>query len=218
MFSAFIKGFILGLVAGVPLGPASATVAESAIRRGLKTAIAVGFGGALVDFTYSSAVAAGYGIFLSNHPDVSELLQGIGGVVLIVFGLFTLLKKHDNHTTSKPLHLVQESKRTIFQAILTGIGVSVMNPSLLVSWVVLAGTVLLGLTPFEGFIAGTGVFIGVFLWFLIVALLSHYSHKRWGGEKAGFIPRFVGFVLILYGISLLVKIAMGISTLKPMIH
>jgi arginine exporter protein ArgO len=55
-----------------------------------------------------------------------------------------------------------------------------------------------------GLAASTGIFIGSFAWFLLVAWLTNHG-KRIMGEKAVWIPRVVGVLLICYGCYSLVR-------------
>ncbi len=206
MFEAFLRGLVLGLVAGLPLGPASAAVADTAVRKTLSRALAVGLGGAIVDFAYCLAVVSGLGVVFEHSPHLQETFLAVGGVMAILFGAFT--------ATRRPLDLEHPSSprpieaRTLARYVGTGITISVANPALVVSWVLLAGTALADLVRLEGALAATGVFVGVFSWFTIVALLSHRGRIHLG-PRAVWIPRVAGLFLVGYGAFLVGKVGLA---------
>ena len=49
------------LAAGIPFGPVNGAVVDTAIRRDMRSAVAVGMGGAFVDFIYSQLAVLGIG-------------------------------------------------------------------------------------------------------------------------------------------------------------
>ncbi|NOZ00611.1 MAG: LysE family transporter [Deltaproteobacteria bacterium] len=205
MALVFIKGLVLGLVAGVPLGPASAAVADTALRKTLPRAIAVGLGGAMVDIAYCMAAVAGLGAVFDNRPGLKQGFLAAGGLVLVAFGLYTARKG--------PLPARAVSVRRPMEAgnllgsMATGALISVANPALVISWILLAGTVLTGLDTIGSLVAGVGVFMGVFSWFCVVAWLAHKGRLILG-EKAIWIPRAAGIILVVYGAYLILRITL----------
>jgi L-lysine exporter family protein LysE/ArgO len=203
-----LRGLILGFIAGLPLGPASATVVDTAMRHSRRKAIAVGVGAALVDFVYCLLVVAGFGQVFRDDTSLANLFMFIGGAVLIVFGIAT--------TRTKPIDPVDMevkrtvSGRTLLAACGTGILVSVVNPALIVSWVLLAGTVLAGLDLTEAVVAGTGVFVGVLVWFIAISVLAKRGRFMLG-QKAVWITRGAGILLAGYGCYLVWSIGLAFA-------
>ena len=203
MLLLFLRGLLLGLVAGLPLGPASATVVDTALRRSLARAVAVGFGGAFVDFVYCQAVSAGLGALLRDRPALSDTLLAVGGVVLAVFGAVTMRTPPPDPAEVRVPRRVQPG--TLVEAAATGVFVSAINPALLVSWTLLAGTVLGALAPSQALVAASGVFSGTFLWFVLIAWLAHKGRVRLG-PGAVWITRVAGLLLLAYGLVLVCKV------------
>jgi threonine/homoserine/homoserine lactone efflux protein len=90
MIEALLKGFLLGLVLMLSVGPAFFAVIDTSINKGFKTALYFTFGVWLSDVTY---------ILLTNLGATQLLTQRItavyfvGGAVLIVIGILMFLKK-----------------------------------------------------------------------------------------------------------------------------
>lgn len=206
MIEVFIRGLALGLVAGLPLGPASAAVADTAIRKSLSRALAVGLGGALVDLIYCVAVVSGLGVVFEHSPRLQETFLAVGGVMLILFGGFTATRRPVDLEHPSPPRPVEA--RTFLRYVATGVAISVANPALVVSWVLLAGTVLAGLDRLDGVLAAAGVFVGVMGWFVLVAHLAHRGRIHLG-PRAVWIPRGAGLFLIAYGTFLVGKVSLA---------
>lgn len=203
MLGVFLRGLALGLVAGLPLGPASAAVADTAIRKTLSRAVAVGLGGALVDLVYCIAVVSGLGVVFEHSPHLEDLFLVVGGGMLIAFGLATATKRPLDLAHPPPRRPIEAA--TFLRYVGTGIAISVANPALFVSWVLLAGTILTGLNHLEAIVAGIGVFLGVFGWFNIIAYLAHRGRLLLGA-RAVWIPRVAGLLLVAYGTFLVGKV------------
>ena len=64
MVLALIRGIIVGFIGGIPVGPVNAAVIDTAMRKCIRRAIAIGVGGAFVDFVYSQIATMGLGSLL----------------------------------------------------------------------------------------------------------------------------------------------------------
>ena len=73
-----------------------------------------------------------------------------------------------------------------------------LNPGAIVTWVFIVGSYLGDVTAAEGYDAGAGVFVGSMAWFTSMALLTHRG-RHVLGEKMVWIPRIVGWLLMVYG-------------------
>src|SRR5215470_13497336 len=170
MHLALLRGVMLGFVSGIPVGPVNAAVIDTALRKCVRRAFCIGLGGAFADFLYSQIAALGLlGIF-ARYPDVQTAFLLIGGVILVVFGVLTVTKPPVEPQKPAPPAALQRG--ALAWSFLTGIAITVMNPANFVSWFLLAGTVLAGLTRGECFVAGIGIFAGTSAWFFLVTMLA----------------------------------------------
>jgi L-lysine exporter family protein LysE/ArgO len=204
MLPAFLLGLALGYIAAIPIGPVNAAVIDTAFRKSFLRALAIGIGGAFADLVYSQVAVAGLAPLLKSQPTLAEILFGIGGGVLVVFGIVTVRTAHfdpESVKVSRPI-----PARAFFGGVGTGILITVANPAALVSWVFLA-SFLSGLSRFEAFIAGVGIFAGTALWFLGIAWLAHKGRVKLG-HRTVWVTRTVGALLVVYGVFLVGKAGM----------
>jgi threonine/homoserine/homoserine lactone efflux protein len=195
----FIIGAIIGIMTGVPIGPANVAVIDSAYRHNLLRALAVAFGAALGDALYALLGILGVGPLLARYPGVPPVLYTVSGIVLVVYGILTV--------RSQPVKAVPPAKQvdqvTDGQHMLAGFALGIalifMNPAAIVTWVVIVGSYMSGVTEVEGLSAVIGVGAGSLAWFTGVAYLADHG-KRVLGEKAIWITRVVGVLLVGYGV------------------
>lgn len=200
--AALFRGLVLGFVAGIPVGPVNAAVIDTAMRKCFHRALAIGVGGAFVDFIYALVACAGLVPLLTHAPEVANALIGIGGVVLVIFGILTAKKAA---VAVEPPNLkAPVVSRALLGAFAKGALITVANPSALVSWILIAGTLLADLTLVEAAFASIGIFLGTSLWFWVVAWLATKGRVNLG-ERSVWITRTVGVLLVLYGIFLVGK-------------
>ncbi len=200
MILAFLRGLGFGLLAGFPLGPASAAVVDASLRRGPGRALALGAGAALVDFAYFLSATTGTGLLLSGNPDAAETLRIVGGVLLAGFGIVLLVRKPPDQQT--PLRRLNAT--TALAALGTGIAISGLNPALATTWLVLSSTVFAGIGTVEALVAAAGVFLGTFTWFVGLTVGVGWSRHRLGGSVV-WMHRLVAAGLVAYGAALLVR-------------
>jgi putative LysE/RhtB family amino acid efflux pump len=197
VLSLFAIGLAIGALTGVPIGPVNVAVIDAAYRHTLRRAVAVGLGGAIADFLYSTLGIVGIGPTLQTYPVVPHILYGVSGVVLIVYGAITVRTRPVTPLSNEAPKSPQPSG-DMKSGMLVGLALILLNPAALVTWVVIVGSHFADVGTIDGLAASTGIFVGSFAWFALVAYLTNHG-KRVMGDKAVWIPRVVGFLLIGYG-------------------
>jgi arginine exporter protein ArgO len=203
VLSLFAIGIAIGALTGVPIGPVNVAVIDAAYRHTLRRAIAVGLGGAIADFVYATLGIVGVGPYLLAYPLVPRILYGISGAVLIVYGALTVRTRP---VTPLAAHAPKSPTPSseVWSGLTVGLALILLNPAALVTWVVIVGSHMTGVSTTDGLAASTGIFVGSFGWFALVAYLTNHG-KRVMGDKAVWIPRAVGVLLVAYGVYSIVR-------------
>jgi threonine/homoserine/homoserine lactone efflux protein len=200
----FLIGFAAGALTGIPIGPVNVAVIDAAYRHTLRRALAVGFGGALADGAYAALGVLGVTPMLRANPSVPPILYGISGVVLVAYGILTVRSRPVTPASSEAPRSPNPSKE-MWSGFTVGLALIALNPAALVTWVVIIGSILPDdASNAAGLVLSAGVVIGSLLWFSFVAVLTHRG-KHLLGEKAVWIPRIVGMLLMGYGLYLVYK-------------
>jgi putative LysE/RhtB family amino acid efflux pump len=193
----FLLGVLIGAATGIPIGPVNVAVIDAAYRHNVKRAVAVAFGGASADLVYALIGIVGLGPILVRHPNVPPILYAISGVVLIIYGILTVRAQAvDPAPAGTP---TANTARHLWGGFMLGVGLIFLNPATLVTWVVIVGSAMAGVTHAEGVAAAVGIGVGSLGWFTLVAYLADHG-KKVLGKKAIWITRVVGMALIGYGI------------------
>jgi putative LysE/RhtB family amino acid efflux pump len=194
----FLIGAAIGALTGVPIGPVNVAVIDAAYRHTLRRAFAVGIGGALGDGIYAAFGIVGVGPYLDDHPAVLPVLYAISGVVLLVYGILTVRSKPISAAVADVGKAPQPSGE-MWTGFWLGFILIVANPAAIVTWVVIVGSFMAGLSLIQGIGATLGVSAGSLAWFAFVAYLSNHG-KRLLGNKAVWITRIVGVLLVGYAL------------------
>ncbi len=127
----FVQGLILGFAISVQLGPALFTLLQTSIHRGLKSGLFLAGGIFLSDL--SIVILAYLGALQVINQKNNYLIAGIiGGFILILFGLFTFLRKVHIDENNNVVELKVPGPITY---ILKGYFLNVMNPFVWFFWI-----------------------------------------------------------------------------------
>jgi threonine/homoserine/homoserine lactone efflux protein len=199
----FAIGVAAGALTGVPIGPVNVAVIDAAYRHTMRRAIAVGLGGSIADGLYAGLGVMGVTPILRTYEGVEPVLFAVSGVVLLIYGFFTVRSQPVTPATQEPT--ASESvamRKEMREGFTVGAALIILNPAAVVTWVVIMGSIIPDGTTAEGLSCTFGVMVGSFAWFALVAYLTQKGRQVLG-EKAAWIPRVVGFALMIYAVYLL---------------
>jgi putative LysE/RhtB family amino acid efflux pump len=196
----FFIGLAIGILTGVPIGPANVAVIDAAYRHTLRRAIAVGLGAAMADGLYALLGIVGTGPLLVSHPKIPPVLYAVSGFVLVVYGVLTV--RAQPVTTVEGAKKATTPSKEMWSGFTLGIALIFLNPAALVTWVVIVGSYLGDISTPAGIGATLGIAIGSFSWFTFVAYLANHGRKL---GKAMWMTRVVGVLLVGYGLFSLGK-------------
>lgn len=207
MQDAILKGIALGLVIAIMIGPVFFFIINTSIKKGFSSAALAAIGVMLSDAFYISLAYFGSSVllYLNEHQQTASIT---GGVVIAAYGIFLILREARVNASS--LELPEEkSKPSVF--VLKGFLLNSINPSVLLFWMVVAGTI-----PVKEEYSHPQTF--VFFLCTLITILSADFLKAWSATRlrnivtAKFLiwmNRIAGSVLIIYGISMVVKAIRG---------
>ncbi len=200
-------GIAAGVLTGVPIGPANVAVIDAAYRHTMRRAIAVAAGAALADGFCAAAGVLGVGPLLKAYPAVPPILSAISGVVLMVYGFLTARSQPVQPATPPSDGSASDSmlyRKEAITGFKVGVALILLNPAAIVTWVLIMGSMIAPPTHVDGVACALGVIVGSFGWFALVAHLTQKG-KSVLGDKAAWIPRVVGMLLMVYAVYLIVK-------------
>jgi len=200
-------GVAAGALTGVPIGPANVAVIDAAYRFTLRRAIAVALGASIADGIYAAAGMLGVTPLLRAYPTIPPILNTISGIILLGYGFLTARSQPVQPATPAHEPLASDStilRKQMWSGFSLGLALILLNPAAIVTWVVVIGPMIPDGTRYDGTAFSIGVTFGSFGWFALVAYLTQKG-KNVLGDKAAWIPRVVGMLLMGYALYLLVK-------------
>jgi RhtB (resistance to homoserine/threonine) family protein len=167
-------------------------------RSGFYSSIGLGLG-ILLHISYC---LAGLAIIISQSVVVFSILKYVGAAYLLYIGYKSLRAKPNREVGSD--EIVEKQDMTKFQAIRSGFITNATNPKATLFFLSLFTVVIQPSTPFavKAFM-GIEMAIATALWFsLVTVLVSHRVVRHRITRFQHYIERFMGGVLILFGIKL----------------
>lgn len=185
-------------------GPSLAVVLKHSLRGGMKNgmlaALSHGFGVGL----YAAASLLGLGALMLQFPTVYQFLVYLGAAYLAYLGLKILFSKPNDSELN-----IQQSEVSSSKALQDGFAIAFLNPKLAIFFLALFSQFIdpENLTLSIGIIMCLTVFVIDTGWYLLVALLTEVSKKRFGFTKQNiWLDRLLGAVFI----ALAIKVVIGL--------
>ncbi|HLP56362.1 MAG TPA: LysE family transporter [Fluviicola sp.] len=133
MFDSVIKAIIAGFVLSVMIGPVFFLLLETSIRKGVRAALAFDCGVFLSDIIYILLAYVFYNEVANLlDGDNNYLIQFFGGIIFLVFGLVTLLKKPEA-MSKEDSEGINQTKDYLMLG-LKGFLLNFANPAVIVYW------------------------------------------------------------------------------------
>ncbi|WP_430405663.1 LysE family translocator [Fluviicola sp.] len=211
MLDILLKGILTGFILSIMIGPVFFLLLETSIRKGIRAAIAFDIGVFLSDLIYII-------IALIFYSEVSKITSGeyghiisiVGGIILVIFGLVTLLKKPKEDKKEAEKQLNNQTKDLILLG-LKGFLLNFANPGVIFYWITV---IALGADGKKS--ANTAIDESTY-WYILIIMVTFFSLdllKIMGAKKLRpFITenvlvglnRLIGLIIIGTGILLVIK-------------
>lgn len=202
--SVWLSLVVICMMGAMSPGPSLAVVLKHSIhgsmRNGMLAALSHGVG---VGF-YAAASLLGLGALMLQFPTVYQVLVYLGAAYLAYLGLKILLAK----PATDKLHVAQQSGHAL-QALQDGFAIAFLNPKLAVFFLALFSQFIdpANLTLKMGLIMCLTVFVIDTGWYLLVALLTELSRKRFGFTKPSpWLDKALAIVFIALAIRVVLAV------------
>lgn len=211
LLDILLKGILTGFILSIMIGPVFFLLLETSIRKGIRAAIAFDIGVFISDLIYII-------IALIFYSEVSKITSGeyghiisiVGGIILVIFGLVTLLKKPKEDKKEAEKQLNNQTKDLILLG-LKGFLLNFANPGVIFYWITV---IALGA---DGKKSASNAIDESTYWYILIIMVTFFSVdllKIIGAKKLRpFITenvlvglnRLIGLIIIGTGILLVIK-------------
>jgi threonine/homoserine/homoserine lactone efflux protein len=195
--SLVLRGFVLGFAIAASPGPIFFLCLRRTLVRGWLNGVVSGLGVATADGFYAALAAFGIGAVTSVLVGERRWLALIGGAVLVVLGLRTLLDRPD-FAGGKP----SSGDSGLPWAYLSTLGLTITNPATIISFAALVAALGLGVSG--GYLRPAllvlGVLMGSAAWWCVLAGLAAGLRARVTQKVVHGISTFSGLVIVALGL------------------
>lgn len=198
--SFLLKGILIGLLFGVPVGAVGTMAAQRAFRYGFGAGLKTGLGSSVADCLYAVCGAFGLTFVTDFLLKYQTVIHAVGGMLILAMGLQLVLKKEEQ------THLEEQAGGGM-KMFLSSFAVGITNPAAILTF--LFAFSYFGITGKTGIINGiqlvAGVFIGTCIWWCLLSAAVVYARKRTGNRSFRYMNRIFGIILVLFGAAIFVK-------------
>ncbi len=196
-----VSGLIIGILISAPMGPIGMLCIQRTLNKGRWPAFFTGVGAALSDLFYCLLTGLGLSFVQDFINDNEMLLQILGSVVLIAFGVY-LFRKNPAGALKKP----KETHSNFWADFGTGFLLTFSNPLILFFIMGLFGRFNFLLPEFQyyHYIAGyAGIFAGALLWWYAITFFVNKVRAHFNMRSMWLFNRIIGSLIMcmaLFGI------------------
>ncbi|HMW66757.1 MAG TPA: LysE family transporter [Chitinophagaceae bacterium] len=200
MIEAIIKGFTLGLVLSISVGPVLFTIIKQSLNNGHKGGLAFVFGVSASDVSMVLLVNLFTELFaeLKEHKNAVGI---VGCVFLVVMGIYYLFFKKIK-VDEQGNQVMRMRKRDFAKVFLSGYFMNTLNPSVFIFWIY-ASTAVINHSLEKRVVA----FVTCLVWMLgtdiLKVFLAGKIRNRLTPHNIHILNRINGFILIIFGIALI---------------
>ncbi|GAA5023234.1 lysine transporter LysE [Marivirga lumbricoides] len=198
MGSVIINGILFGLLLAVMLGPVFFALIQNSIVKGLRAGFYMALGITIADISYIFLMYFSVRLF-KNNDTISVILGIVGGAIILVTGIMSLLKKA--HTTEEQVKTV---KKGFIRQFLKGFALNGINPFVLLYWLGVMTMVTVNY-KYEGSEI-VAFFVSLITTLLITdttkVFLAHKLRSWITDYRLNWMNKIVGVALILFSLRL----------------
>ncbi len=202
--SAFLYGLPVGFAFSFALGPAFFSLIKCSLEYGFRHAVFLSIGVVLADLALLGIAYGGVEAFLPKGDyDVAFWVQLFGGTLLMGLGISNMLQKPTNTEGVK----VIESSTLIFQNLVKGFFINILNPANFFEWVGTAGVLKTKyqFETYENVSFFSGALLAVFITELLVAYFAGRLRRFLSLRVVRIINIVTGSVFCGFGIWLFLE-------------
>ncbi|MCF2920137.1 LysE family translocator [Pseudoalteromonas sp. APAL1] len=185
-------------------GPSLAVVLKHSLHGGMKNGMLAALSHGIGVGFYACASLLGLGALMTQLPTLYQVLVYGGAAYLAYLGIRILLAKPSSQTLN-----VEQAKPSPRSALQDGFAIAFLNPKLAVFFLALFSQFIdpENLTLQVGLIMCLTVFVLDTGWYLLVALLTDISKKRFGFTKANpWFEKLLGIIFIALAVRVVITL------------
>ncbi len=201
MAEYLLKGIIIGLIFGVPVGAVGAMTLQRTLKFGVKQGLLTGLGSSAADCIYACAGVFGITLISDFLAKYKTIINIIGGGFVILMGIDIVRKKQTK--------TVNDDNKGGLKMFISSFTIGITNPAAVLTF--LFAFSYFNIPSNAGIFCGmslvVGVFLGTYFWWGLLTFIADILKKN---VRQNFLDRLniiFGCILVLFGAAVLIKTA-----------
>lgn len=200
MESYFLRGMLIGLLFGLPVGAVGTMTIQRTWNWGYRAGLLTGLGSSAADCLYAGVGVFGLTFIADFILRYQEPITFAGGGLITLMGLQLVFSPY-------AMHIFETHKTASISLFLSALTVGLTNPAAILTFIFSFS--YFGLTgsaeAAQSALLVSGVFIGTYLWWIALTVITCMLKKKARDNHFHFVNQFLGSLLILFGIVILVR-------------
>ncbi len=200
LLELFLKGYLIGLVLGVPAGAIGALTIKRTLTHGLKGGFASGAGSCFADFIFAFIGIMGVRVISDFLEKNESLIEIFGSFVIIAIGISIYIKK-------AKIEKAEAKGDSLAVYFFTSMAAALLNPGTMVAFMIAFTS--FDITDVHGPLqSGTlllSIILGTFTWWLGLCLFVNFHRNRITDKTYKKVNFILGTFVILCGLFILAK-------------
>lgn len=190
------KGFLIGFLASMPLGPISVLIIQRSINRSRWSGFFSGIGAAVSDSLYATIAGLSMALVIGFIESNASIFRILGSVVLLLLGVF-IFRSHPERFAEKN----GKKQKNHFQELIATFLVTVSNPMVIFLHLAIFsgfGIVLSISEPWMASFFMFGFFLGAVAWWFSLSSIIYLFRKRFTLQVCLWFNRLAGIGIVLF--------------------
>jgi threonine/homoserine/homoserine lactone efflux protein len=206
MLESVIKGFGLGLILAVSVGPVIFTILKQSINNGQKGGFSFVTGVWISDLVLI-IISNMFSALIMDALQFKATIGYAGSAFVMTLGIYYLFFKKVYFGEDSNILLVQFGKRAFTKAFMSGFLINTLNPSVLLFWLINATAFAVSHSVLERIILfGVCLLVNI-VGDIVKVLMAARVRKRLTPKSILIINKISGIILILFGLGIIYSIA-----------
>lgn len=200
MINYFIKGMLIGIIFGVPVGVVGMLTIKRSITYGAVAGFLSGIGCSIADLFYSCISIFSFTLISNFLLQYQNIINFVGSILVIVMGIGIVNKKQE--TTYKKADVSK-----IISFFTSSFFIAITNPATILSFFIAFSIFDIGtiLNKVQGIALAVGIFCGTCIWWFIIVMFTQIFRKYITTVWLKYINYILGILIILLGIVVMIQ-------------
>jgi len=196
-----IRGILIGFLFGIPVGAVGTLTVQRTYRYGFAAGIKTGLGSSVADCLYAACGVFGLTFISDFLLKYQTVISIAGGCLILAMGVRLFIGKEDVEVSEK-------QGGGDIRMFLSSFVVGITNPTAILTF--LFAFSYFGITDGTNVLQeihlAAGVFIGTFLWWLILSASVVFLREKTGRCGFRYMNRIFGTILIVFGTVVFIRV------------